>query len=267
MQIDEFFTANDNNEAEYPMPFAIPKDWTQGRTAFGGLSAGILFYQLKGLVEEGRPLRSITFNFVGPLEAGQAFSVNRQVLRQGKNATQITGNLVQDGKVALSAIACFAQNRQSKVTVEPIHETDLQLPKKAKYIPQIPKVTPKFLRHVDLSISEGKLPFTGSKTAKYSGWMRFKETPQRFDDEHIITLIDAWPPTILQMVMGPAPASTMSWNMEFIHPFETIAPGQWLGYEADTISAHGGYGHSEAKIWSESGELVAISRQLIAIFD
>lgn len=267
MHIDEFLEFDGKPENHSELPFTIPKDWTQGRTAFGGLSAGILYSRLKREICDDRPLRSITFNFVGPLNAGEAFTFDYSILREGKNATQITGNLRQNGNVALTAIACFSQNRTSKVEVEPNFTNTLEFPKKPNFIPQIPKITPNFLRHVELAVQDGKLPFTGSKNSSMAGWMRFKEKPCRFGDDHIITLIDAWPPTVLQMIRGPAPASTMSWNVEFIHPVSDISPGEWLAYEAKTVRAHGGYANTEAKIWSESGELVALSRQLVAVFD
>ena len=106
-----------------------------------------------------------------------------------------------------------------------------------------------------------------SKNAHYYGWMRFKKPPADISDVHLITLIDAWPPTLLQMLKWPAPASTVSWNLEFIHPHKPVAPDEWFAYKAETRQAAEGYGHTEANIWDAAGELVAISRQTVAIFD
>lgn len=267
MQPDDFFqTINESNELSQ-LQLTVPKDWGQGRTVFGGLSAGILYQVLKNVVPTERMLRSSTFNFVGPLNVDVPFGFNWQVLREGKNATQITANIVQENNICLTALACFAKDRNSKVRLD-ANTKDLPAPpKKAKYIPQIPKVTPKFLRHIDLSISEGRAPFTGSKNSTYKGWMRYKQPPEALTDAHILGLIDAWPPTILQMPLGPAPASTMSWNVEFIHPHQQIAVDSWLAYQAETVQAYGGYGHAESLIHDDAGELIAISRQLIAIFD
>lgn len=267
MQPDDYIQLIKDADDLAQLQLTVPGDWAQGRTVFGGLSAGLLYQVLKCLVPSERVLRSITFNFVGPLNTEEPFGFNWQILRQGKNATQITANIIQNQQISLTALACFAQDRQSKVKVEAEKKPLPEPPKKAKYIPQIPGITPKFLRHIDLSISEGKTPFTGSKSSSYKGWMRLKKAPETFTDAHILTLIDAWPPTILQMPLGPAPASTMSWNVEFVHPHKPLAPEDWLAYEAHTVQAFGGYGHSEAQIHDKDGELVAISRQLIAIFD
>lgn len=267
MQPDDYIQLIKDASDLSELKLSVPGDWAQGRTVFGGLSAGILYQVLKCLVPAERVLRSITFNFVGPLNTDEDFGFSWQLLREGKNATQITANIVQNDQICLTALACFAQDRSSKVQVD-AHSKELpEPPKKAKYIPQIPRITPKFLRHIDLSISEGKTPFTGSKSSSYKGWMRLKKAPKVFTDAHILTLIDAWPPTILQMPLGPAPASTMSWNVEFVHPHKPLAAEDWLAYEAHTVQAYGGYAHAEAKIYDKEGELVAISRQLIAIFD
>lgn len=267
MQPDDYFQLINDSDDLSQLQLTVPDNWAQGRTVFGGLSAGMLYQVLKNIVPGERVLRSATFNFVGPLNVDSPFGFSWQVLREGKSATQISANIIQDDKISLTVLACFAQERKSKVIVDATSNTLPEPPQKAKFIPQIPGVTPKFLRHIDLSISEGKTPFTGSKNSTYKGWMRLKKMPRAFTDAHALTLIDAWPPTILQMPLGPAPASTMSWNVEFIHPHRPLVPGEWLSYQAHTVQAGGGYGHAEAQIHNDAGELIAISRQLIAIFD
>ncbi|MEM0910505.1 MAG: thioesterase family protein, partial [Pseudomonadota bacterium] len=162
---------------------------------------------------------------------------------------------------------CFGEKRASKIAVINDERHLLELPKKSKFIPQIPKVTPRFLKHIELTIESGGMPFTGRRTSHYHGWMRYKQKPVEIRDEHIIGVIDAWPPTLLQMLKWPAPASTISWNLEFIHPHRTIAPDDWFAYKAQTRQAADGYGHTEATIWDAHEEVIAISRQTVGIFD
>lgn len=267
MTFDEFLSACEASQSIEELRLTVPKDWTQGRTAFGGLSAGLLTAVMRKKVNPERLLQSVTFNFVGPLNAEEEIGFDVNILREGKNATQVSASIIQNGQVCLTALAAYAVQRTSKVHVPATHTHKLVFPKKPNFIPQIPKITPKFLRHMHLAIQDGKLPFTGAKQSTTAGWMRFKETPQQINDPHIVTLIDAWPPTVLQMIKGPAPASTMSWNVELLHPYESLEPNAWLAYEAETVFAKDGYAHTEAKIWSEAGDLLAISRQLVAIFD
>ncbi len=245
----------------------ITKDWAQGRTAFGGISAGMLYTAVRHQVSDERVLRSFTTNFVGPLQLEVPFTIRVTRLREGRNVSQFTAEAIQDGKVCIFSQACFGIARNSDIVVASEDRHSMDAPKKAKFIPQIPKVTPKFLRHFDLSIDAGGVPFTRRSTSHYHGFMRFKKPPQRITDAHIITMIDAWPPTLLQMMKLPAPASTVSWNLEFIHPHKPVSPEDWFAYQAHTRHAADGYGHTEATIWDKDNEVIAISRQTVAIFD
>lgn len=245
----------------------IPKQWGQGRTAFGGISAGMLYSAIRQHVEDERVLRSYTTNFVGPLALDAPFSIEVTKLREGKNVSQYIAHATQNGKSCVFVQACFGVGRKSGIRVENNESHTMPEPTKGKFIPQIPKVTPKFLRHFDLAIEAGGIPFTRKKESLYHGFMRFKHAPEQINDAHIITLIDAWPPTLLQMMKLPAPASTVSWNIEFLHPHKPVLPTDWFAYQAHTRQAADGYGHVEATIWDKHKEVIAISRQTVAVFD
>ncbi|GAA6186347.1 thioesterase family protein [Aliiglaciecola sp. NS0011-25] len=245
----------------------ILKEWGQGRTVFGGLSASILYAAIKVKIDDDRVMRSFNCNFVGPLLVDTTFEIVVEILRQGKNATQALGRIVQDGKTCVTCQVCFGVARTSKIVVKNNDTHTMEIPKKGMFLPQIPKITPKFMRFYDLSIVEGRMPFMGSKKSEISGWMRFKKPPVEITDAHLISLIDAWPPTILQMLRLPAPSSTMSWNIEFIHPHQDFSPADWFAFKAITRQAADGYAHTEGNVWDQSGQLIAISRQTVGIFD
>ncbi len=246
----------------------IPKDWAQGRTSFGGISAAMVYTAIQNVVnDDTRLLRSFTTNFIGPLTLDEPFSIRVNQLRKGKNVSQYTGEIIQGGHVCVFSQACFGLARSSKIKVENTQQHAMPAPNKAKFIPQIPKVTPKFIKHFDLSIEAGGIPFTGKKNACYEGFMRFSKAPARITDAHVIAMIDAWPPTLLQMLKWPAPASTISWNVEFIHPHREVSGEDWFAYQAHTRQAADGYGHVEATIWDKHNQVVALSRQTVAVFD
>lgn len=267
MNIDELLALGSQAALDKETQIVAPKEWAQGRTVYGGLSAGILYAAAKGVVSPDRVMRSMSTNFVGPLLSELPFTVDVEVVREGKNVSQIQTRAIQNGKYCVVSQICFAQGRESKITVENSDTHQLSLPKKGNFIPQIPKVTPKFLKHIDLSIQDGGIPFTGRKSSHYHGWMRFKQAPTAFTDAHLVSIIDAWPPTLLQMLKWPAPASTVSWNLEFLHPHSPIQPTDWLAYQSQTRQAGDGYGHTEANIWDAHGKLIAVSRQTVAVFD
>lgn len=269
MTIDQLISAAvlHVQQPELHPTLSIPSDWSQGRTVYGGMSAALVYCAVKQKVAPDRVMRSFSCNFVGPLEAETPFSIEVDVLREGKNASQVQARAIQNSKVAVLCQVCFGVGRTSKVRVKNEDTHQMTLPNKAKFIPQIPKVTPKFLRHFDLAIESGNLPFTGSKKSQIFGWMRYKKTTESISDAHLIGMIDAWPPTVLQMLKWPAPASTMSWNIEFLHPHGDFKPTDWFAYQAITRQAADGYAHTEANIWDQQGELIALSRQTVGIFD
>lgn len=247
--------------------FTVDQYWAQGRTVYGGLSAALLYKACKIAVAPTRVMRSMTTNFVGPLMTDTPFFISVEIIREGKNVSQVQARAIQNDKISVVTQVCFGEKRTSKVSVLNDEKHGLEKPTKAKFIPQVPKVTPKFLKHIDLSIEEGGIPFSGRKKSHYHGWMRYKKPPTEIKDEHIIGIIDAWPPTVLQMLKWPAPASTISWNLEFIHPHREIKPDDWLAYKAVTRQAADGYGHTEATIWDADEEVIAISRQTVGVFD
>ncbi|HMO69140.1 MAG TPA: thioesterase family protein, partial [Novosphingobium sp.] len=67
---------------------AIPEDWHQGRTAYGGFSAALALAAARKAGGEGLPpLRSAAVSFVGPLFG--AIEARARVLRAGRNATWV----------------------------------------------------------------------------------------------------------------------------------------------------------------------------------
>ena len=244
----------------------VANSWEQGRTLYGGISASLVFQAMREVVDAAKVMRSLNTNFIGPITADKEFSISVEVLREGKNVTQVVGKLLQDNKVALMSQASFGIARQSKVHVSNPQFHQMEYPQKPNFMPHIPKVTPKFLGNFDLAKTKGGWPFTGKKESDTHGWMRFKEQPSDFSDAHLVALIDIWPPTVLQLLRWPAMASTMSWNLEFIHPHQKVSGSDWFAYQAQTRQAADGYAHTEANIWDKHGTLVAISRQVVAVF-
>ena len=86
---------NTNNIEQSPSTMQFPENWCQGRTAFGGLSAALLYQAIRGKVTDDRRLLSLSTNFVGPLLADTPFSLSVEILRQGKSSTQVLAKAIQ----------------------------------------------------------------------------------------------------------------------------------------------------------------------------
>ncbi|NVK23628.1 MAG: thioesterase family protein [Gammaproteobacteria bacterium] len=264
MNIEQIFTQFAEQKPEYTV--TIDKTWTQGRTMFGGISAALCYQAAENLIEDGRAVRSFHVNFIGPLLSNEPITVTAEILRTGKNVTQIVATASQNDRVCSMAQVCFGVKRDSKLLSHAKDQHDMQLPKKGKFIPKIPKIVPEFIQHFDLALDKGNLGFGKSDEAILHGWSRFKKAPQSMSIAYLIALMDAWPPTMFQMLRLPAPASTMSWDVEFIEPELALKPEQWFASETEAVHIRDGYGHEEAKFWDQSGNLIALSRQVVTVF-
>lgn len=249
--------------------FSVDKSWGQGRTLFGGVSAAIALEKTRQLIEPHRPLRSLAVSFCGATRAEQEFEVSATVLSDGKSISQLNGLVKQDDKVVTQITACYGTERASDIDIQaPL--ADLPALGEGQRMSYIKGLTPEFVQHIDYEYSRGQFPFSNSKHNELAGWMRFNEPGKAFSDSHLVALIDSWPPVVLQKLKSLAPAATVTWNLEIVQPLQLlehpIAADDWLYYEAEIKQAHHGYVHTEARIYTASGILIALSRQLVAVY-
>lgn len=263
MHIDEILNLIDSEEKE---SYIIPKQWAQGRTVYGGLSACIAYKAACNAIDKQRPIRSMSCNFVAPFTAEKDFIIDTEILREGGNVSTVQVSLVQDEQVCVRAQFIFGAARKTKINVSHEIMHTMPLPKKASFVPNIPGLTPQFLKHFDLNFVDGGKPFTGSKNDHIHGWMRFTKPSEKITHAHLIALIDAWPPTLLQKLRLPAPGSTMTWTLNFVNPLQDFSENQWFAYQADTLQYSEGYGIATANVWDSKGQLLAISIQNVTVF-
>lgn len=244
----------------------IPATWAQGRATFGGLTGALAYDRMQQVVSPGRPLRAMQVSFVGPVEPGKPVTFQAELLREGKAVSQALVRLIQDGETRLVAFGSFGGGRESAIDLPPQAAPQVPGPEQCTPMPYMEGKMPDFARYIEMRYCIGGFPFTGSDQREMGGWMQFRETPASMGDATLIALIDSWPPSVLQNLKERAPGSSLSWSIELIHPRPAMTPGDWLLYRAVTDQSAHGYGHSQAHIWNREGELVAISRQTVAVF-
>jgi acyl-CoA thioesterase len=247
----------------------IDSSWGQGRTLFGGLSSAIALKKAESLLPDNRPLRSLAVNFSGQCLADTPISLSEQVLSNGKSISQINTQVIQNERIVTQVCACFGIERESEIDISaPIKE--LPVLGENQRFNYVKGLTPEFVKHFEFEYCKGQFPFSNSPKNELAGWMRFKESGDTFSDSHLIALIDAWPPTVLQKLKSLAPCASVSWNIEIVQPLSQLKTrldsDTWLYYEAVIKQAHHGYAHTEASIYSPDGTLLALSRQLIAVY-
>lgn len=243
----------------------IPPGWGQGRATFGGLVAALMYQRFQGLVPADRTLRSVTVSFVGPVAPG-ALELQALVIRSGKSVTQAECRASQNGEVVAVMLASFGGNRSSGIEVGASLAPVFAGPEAGMALPYIPNVVPEFTQQLDFRWSRGGLPFTSASESAIGGWVRFKQGAALAGTAHVLALVDAWPPAVLPMYKAPAPASSLCWTMELMAEPQARQGTDWWQYLAETDFAANGYAHIQAKLWNDSGELVAISRQTVTVF-
>lgn len=254
--------------AKSSQPFAIDDSWAQGRSVFGGVTAALLLTHIEantGFTD--RELRSVNVHFCGALITNEPLQLEYHIISSGKSITHIQASLGQADGIKTLLTACFASERQSSIVIDtPLCET-LPSIHDAKKLPYLKGITPSFIQHIDMRLNGNNFPYSGSENQPIKGWMKFEVPCDELDDSNILALIDAWPPAVLPLLKQPAPASSVTWNVEFIHPREPLGANDFLYYECKVTQAKSGLAHTQANIFSPNGQLIALSRQVVAIYD
>lgn len=243
----------------------LPSGWAQGRAFFGGFSAALAAQFLLKQFPAVYHLRSMAISFVAPATPGD-LTLSYRVLRQGSSVLQVAVELIQENEVVLAGLASLGKTRQSGVSVSGESAPDLKTINDGAALPEA-DIVPEFAKNFDYRITSGGMPFSGQPGRTFGGWIRFRKEHQQLTTAAIFALVDAWPPAVLPHLESPAPASSLTWTIEFpdtpLHEFNTH---DWFQYEAFIEHAEHGYGHSRAGLWSEEGKLLAISRQTFTVF-
>ena len=238
--------------------------WTQGRSAYGGLSSALAVTAMRKLLPSPRPLRSLMVSFIAPIPAGEV-QVQARIQRQGKNVSQLSADLITGGDTALQAMGVFGNPRPAlhvPAAVRkdlPPKESDLPLSAETRRLPS-------FLQYFDGYWLDGAVPFSGNKDPKLAVWLRHKAPLARFPDERIISMADMPPPAILSyFTKPPVPASSVTWCLEFVVPPERVED-EWLYLEYVAEAAADGYSQQTGRIYDESGRLCLLSSQCMVYF-
>ncbi|MEE4113105.1 MAG: thioesterase family protein [Desulfobacteraceae bacterium] len=244
----------------------LPEDWMQGRAGYGGLLVALALKAMRRHVPPTRNVRSLLISFVGPV-GSEDFSIHTRVLRSGKVVTHVEAKLVQQKAVRCVVLGSFGGDRESVIRIDPAPRPEMVEPASAVEQPYIDGLTPAFTRHFAYRWAVGELPFSGKGGREIGGWIRSREPTGCLTEEWLVALADAWPTPVLAMLKAPAPASTLTWEMGFVHlGRRTCTENDWWGYRSVVDSAENGYVHERGAIWDPEGRLAVYSRQTSTVF-
>lgn len=238
---------------------AVPDNWMQGRTAYGGFSAALALVAAQQLVEDLPPLRSATVNFVGPLSG--KVDVRARLLRQGRNATWISAEVTGETGTGLTATFVF----MGAVEASRLHLHNVPMPANVVPLDQAMPLPagagPSFAPNLDRCFA---LPRTAEKLPEICWWERIRDAQGLDPMVALILLADALPPGVMPLT-GPAPISSMTWLINLLTPLPVSEDG-WFLLRAAGNYAEKGCSSQDMAIWNSRGEAVAVGMQSIAIF-
>ncbi len=242
----------------------VPEEWSQGRTAYGGLLGAIGMAALREVVPADRQPRSLFVQFLGPIPPGQNFDVVTEILSSGKSMTVAKVTIAVEGRPSFLQVVTYAVARESVAQVTPPSAPEWPAPETLQALPFLPKITPNFTQAFAYRWAEGPMPFSGSSESHFGGYFAYKGEPGPAEVA-LVGMLDAWPPAVLPMLKGPAPASTVSWSAHLLE-VPLVRAEEWWSYRARTAAAGSGTATTQAKLYAPDGRLVALSEQLVAVY-
>jgi acyl-CoA thioesterase len=250
--------------ADAGLTAAVPEDWMQGRTSYGGLSSALAMVAAQRVAGEGLPpLRSATINFIGPL-AGEVVASAR-LLRQGRNATWIAAEVSGEAGIGLTATFVFMGAVESKLHLnEAAPPAGLLAVDEA--LPLNPHGNPGFTQHFERRYA---LPKPDAPRPEIAWWVRLREGADGDGglDPMVALLLtaDALPPGVMPLMGGWSPVSSMTWLINLLTPAPTTRDGWWLLRAAGSY-AENGCSSQDMAIWNADGVPIASGMQSVAIF-
>ncbi len=240
------------------------ENWSQGRSAFGGLAAAFAVTAMRKQLPQPQTIRSLMVSFIAPVPPGRV-QVDARILRQGKNVSQCSASLFANDQIALQAMAAFGNSREA---YRPPAQANKELPDRSQGISfsSHAKRLPHFLQYFDGCWIDGGMPFSGNYKPYLKMWVRHRQDLSNFPIEKLVAIADIPPPVLLShFEKPPVPASSLSWSLEFVEAPESIA-GEWFYLEFNVEGAADGYTQQSGKVFDESGRLVALTRQCMVYF-
>lgn len=258
MDLESLFSSSKVSDGVYALE--LPEGWKQGRGLFGGLVIGVL---VRAAEQHGgsadRQVRSVTAELVGPTVSGPA-EIRVRTLRAGSAVSTVAVELAQ-GEVSAHAVVVLGAARTAGTDF-----ADAEPPKSPPwqslepFSPDMP-LSPEFARHFEFR-NVGPAPYSGGDEALAMGWVRPRACSLR-SAAYVAAQADVWWPSFFTRMEAPRPIGTIAFALQICGEIpQSDAP---LLHRGRTTVSRGGYAVEQRELWSESGQLVALNQQTIAI--
>lgn len=235
-------------------------EWMQGRTMYGGASALIAYTMASRAFPDLPPLRAAQIGFVAPV--GEEISLSAEIIRQGRNVTQVRSEIRNEKGVALTAFWLFAAEREpNAMRASSAPESWPGGPEDCAAAMQ--GQGPSFIQN-NFEIRHGQTK-GDDHGATIRRWARLTEDHALDPVSKLILMGDVMPPGAMRIMQRMGPISSINWSFNVLDP-ATHSDGGW--YLAENASRHADHGLSSERLrmWDMEGRQVLDGLQCVAVF-
>jgi acyl-CoA thioesterase len=241
---------------------AIPDNWHQGRTAYGGLSAALALHVARQVCGGALPpLRSAQISFVGPVFG--EIEARARVLRRGRNAVFVAAELLREDEVVLATTFVFMAPVESTLH----YQSKLEMPGLIPFDQGVTRASPpgamQFFANMEVRFA---VPPLDEPRPEVCWWIRARDRAGIDPEMELLFLADMTPPGVLPLLEQPIPPiSSMTWLANFLSPAPQTRDGWWL-LRTTGDYAENGCSSDRTEIWNTDGVPMLIGMQSVAIF-
>jgi len=243
-----------------PARLAHAADWMQGRTLYGGASALVAYTMAVRAFPGLPPLRAAQVAFVAPV--GEDIALTAEIIRQGRNVTQVRSEIRSDGKIALSAFWLFGEARETNALRPADPPENWPGAPDANAVVTSGQV-PSFI-HNNFELRYGQTR-EADHGATVRRWARLTEQHDLDPVSKLVLMGDVMPPGAMRAMRRIGPISSINWSFNVLDP-ETRSPGGWYLAENASQHADSGYSSERLRMWDADGRQVLDGVQCVAVF-
>lgn len=243
-----------------PARLAEAQDWMQGRTLYGGASALVAFTMARRAFPDLPPLRSAQIGFVAPV--GEDIELSAEIVRQGRNVTQVRSEIRNEKGVALTAFWLFGAAREANG--KRASDALVQWPGEPQDNPAAMegKGPPFIQNNFELRYGQTKGEDHGATIRR---WARLKEDHTLDPVSKLVLMGDVMPPGAMRIMERPGPISSINWSFNVLDPQSRSKDGWYLSENASQHLDHG-YSSERLRMFDTKGRQVLDGLQSVAVF-
>ena len=232
----------------------------QGRTLYGGASALVAYAQATRAFPDLPPLRAAQIGFVAPV--GEDIELDAEIVRQGRNVTQVRSEIRCEGKIALTAFWLFAAEREPNA-VRPADRPEDWPGSPEENARAMEGQGPSFIQNnFELRFGQAKEADHGATIRR---WARLTEEHDLDPVSKLVLMGDVMPPGAMRIMQRMGPISSINWSFNVLDP-HTQSQGGWYLAENASQHADAGYSSERLRMWDSEGRQVLDGLQCVAVF-